>query len=494
MKTKGAALLPGSAARRRAVATTVLAAVLCSLAWLAGSLVTADPAHAASKGIVDWRLEMPEGISDLSTVPAIVEEMGPGKLQARWTRVYARWARLQPVAPGETSAADVDGDGYDDAYVAELDAVIGAFRARGINVIVTCTDCPEWASDRQYWTGGYDSDVVMKIADVTVRAEFQRFARFLALRYGPFGVRHFEVWNEPNLNSGLDPQLVGAAKTPVGPAVYLKMLKTFYAGARLGNSKAVIIAGATSRRGANDDNSTSPQWFARYLKSKGAGRYFNAYSHHPYTPPGSNPRPSAPPRLPKTMVGLGNIDTLLKIFPTKPFYLTEYGYSTGTVDAFCVTVSEADQARYMRQAYALVARKSQIKVLLWFLVADWAPNPEKPESGIYSGLVGTDGLRKPGWYAFAGGNRLTLTGPASAAAGVSFDLSGSLTTRVGALADVTLTLQSRSPSGTTWSKVATTTTAADGSFAVTARQSKSRVYRVIWNGVCESKGKRVVMP
>jgi hypothetical protein len=434
------------------------------------------------KGVVDWRLERPEGV-DPAALPSIVSEMGPRGLQASWTRVYARWKRLQPTAPGVTALGDADGDGYDDSYVAELDAVIDALHAQGINVIITGIDVPEWASDKRYWVGDYDPDVVMRIDAPLVRGAFRDFAKFLG-RHFAGRANHFEVWNEPNLGSGIYPQIVG--KKVVGPAVYFKMLKAFYRGAKQGNRNSVVIAGATSRRGANEAHSTSPQWFAKYLKVHGASKWFNAYSHHPYTPPGSRPAPNMPPRNPKNMVTLGNIDVLLKLFPRTPFYLTEYGYSTGTSDLFCVTVSPADQARYMRQAYARMARRQQVKALLWFLVVDYCPNSAQPANGIYSGLVGTDATRKPGWYAFAGHNQLTATTPWSSSAAAPFSVHGALTTKLGPSVGETVTLQSRGLSSSRWTKVATMATQAGGAYSFTVRQNRSKVYRVVWDGVCES--------
>ena len=44
--------------------------------------------------------------------------------------------------------------------------------------------------------------------------------------------------------------------------------------------------------------------------------------------------PEAPPRDPTTTVNLQNLGTLLAIFPTKPFYLTEYGYQTAACASF----------------------------------------------------------------------------------------------------------------------------------------------------------------
>ena len=126
--------------------------------------------------------------------------------------------------------------------------------------------------------------------------------------------------------------------------------------------------------------------------------------------------PSAAPKAATRAVTLGNIGVLLKIFPKKPFYLTEYGLSTGVTDLFCVTVSPADQARYLRQAFALASRRPQIKVLLWFLVKDFVQDPQNGD-GVYSGLVTPGDVRKPAWFAFAQGNALTVSAPSSAASG-----------------------------------------------------------------------------
>ena len=380
-------------------------ALTLALLALAGSLAAPQRAQATvGKGMIDWRLEMPEGISDLSTVPALVSEMGPAGLKANWTRIYFRWARLQPRQPSATDP------GYDAAYIAELDAVIGELHAQGIRVILTGTDVPAWAADPKYRKGAnYSTDVVPRMGAKVVYTAWRGLATFLAARYADKAGKtfaladHFEVWNEPNLGSGLYPQLVGKKKTVVGPKAYYLMLKYFYLGAKQGNRSAVVIAGATSRRGSNTASGTSPQWFAGYLKRMHATRYFNAYSHHPYTVPGSKPSPSAPPPQPKRMVTLGNISTLLKIFPKTPFYLTEYGYSTGKQDLFCLTVSPANQAKYLRQAYALAATHKQIKALFWFVEKDFfAPTAELPKGGIYSGLIGLDGKHKPAWDAFAG--------------------------------------------------------------------------------------------
>jgi hypothetical protein len=453
---------------------------------LIAALVPAS-AGAVARGVVDQQLETVNGVSP-SSIQAIAGELGPAGLGCAWTRVAVHWARLQPTAPNSAGV-----DAYDPAYLSELDSVVAALSAQHIRIILTGTDVPKWASDQRYWVNGtYDSDIVARMDDPVVSTAWQHLATFLAKRYKG-RADHFEVWNEPNLGSGIYPQLVGSKKTPVGPSTYIKMLKAFFAGARAGNSHAVVIAGATSRRGANDDHSTSPQWFASYLKSHGAAKYFQAYSHHPYTPPGSNPRPDAKPKNQKSQVTLGNISTLLKIFPTKPFYLTEYGLSTGEHDIFCVSVSPAQQAAYLTKAYAFVARYKQVKVLLWYLLTDWV-DPTQPPNGIFSGLQQADGTRKPAWFAFARGNAITVKTPSHAARGAAFAVQGALTTKTGPRAGESLLLQASTPGKSTWAHVADATTQADGTYGFQVSQTKTRSYRVVWDGVCQSTARKVTTP
>ncbi len=139
-----------------------------------------------------------------------------------------------------------------------------------------------------------------------------------------------------------------------------------------GDRAALVVAGSTAPIGYDDRYRTSPQRFARFLKDAGAAAYFDVYSHHPYTPGGSvNRAPDRPPNDPTSTVTLYNLKTLLRLFPGKPFYLTEYGYNTSPSFAFGgMTVTRVEQATYLRKAYAYAARYPQVKSLFWYLVKD----------------------------------------------------------------------------------------------------------------------------
>jgi hypothetical protein len=502
-----------SARRPRALRAIVGACIglVCAVAGLAYILFAPLPGTASvavarplGRGIVDYRLEQ-AGV-DTAQIPTLVAEVAdPDKLGASWTRVLVHWSALQPTEP--TGSEVSDAERYDAAYLARLDAIMGALSAKGVSVVLTPLDVPRWASDRSLWSSpppGYKADTYYSfyapdVEDATVGAQFKKLGQFLAERYSAAAyagkVRYFECWNEPNQGTYLYPQRPVSA-TNGGAAVYLKMLKLWAAGVRAGDPDAVVIAGATAPRGRGDAVSTPPQAFARYLKEHGATAYMDAYSHHPYTPGGSTRvQPGQMPNNPDRCVTLGNLSRLTSLFPTKPFYLTEYGYNTQYTIWFGVTVSPADQARYLREAYAYTAsRYKQVKALLWFLVDDMpAPAGSSAQYGVYMGVRTADGVRKPSWYAFAGGNKLTLTAPASTKAGARFTVSGVLTHKPAAGdAAETLTLQARTSSGAAWKKVASVKTdPATGAFSRTVQQSRTKLYRVVWGGVCESPARTV---
>ena len=251
---------------------------------------------------------------------------------------------------------------------------MGGLHAAGVKIILTTCDAPAWAQDSSLWKrppAGYARGPQSFYA---VRRgaldEYGDLAEFLARRYKR-RVQALECWNEPNLWSYIYPQRT-AGDAYFGARTYLRMLRAFHAGAHRARTGVRVIAGATSPVGLNDVYRTSPQRFARFLRRAGASRHFDVYSHHPYTPGGSlYAAPGQPPNDPSTTVTLGNLRTLLRVFPRKPFYLTEYGYSTKPTQAFGgFAVSETKQARYLRQAYRVAASHRQVKLLVWFLLRD----------------------------------------------------------------------------------------------------------------------------
>ena len=418
---------------------------------------------------------------------ALMDEIA-NNLRCKQLRMFVRWNIAEPTAGV-----------YDDAYLARIKATVKLARARGIRILACVYQTPKWASNSTYWRSpplgypkGYQPFYVMKRANLPA---FQAFAAHVAAYFGT-NVAAWQCWNEPNMWAYMYPQRT-TTDSIYAVRLYGDMLKRFHAGIARGNPSALVVAGATAPFGPNDKLRTSPQRWANQIRAFSLGNYFDVYSHHPYMIGGTrNTAPEALPSDPTHTVGLGNISVLLKKFPHKPFYLTEYGYNTAYSIVFGgQSVSTTVQADYLRRAFIFVRRYPQIKYLTWLMVRDYSPNGKSNNPlGIYTGLKTLSGAKKRSYYSFAGGNSLSLSAPTSVHRGVYFKLSGYLkSVPNGPIVGASVELQRRAPGVTKWSTFYTTKTSTGGYYKANVRQSyHTRYYRVLFRGVVWSSIHRVV--
>ena len=128
------------------------------------------------------------------------------------------------------------------------------------------------------------------------------------------------------------------------------------------------------------------------------------------------------PRDPSHTVWLANLGSLLGVFPDKPFYLTEFAYATAPSHLFGVWVSDAQQAAYLNAAFRVASRYDRVQLLLWFPRKDHAVGASYRDPwGNFSGLRTLRGVRKRAYYAYAGGNQLTMKAPPSVRSGGDAD-------------------------------------------------------------------------
>ena len=193
------------------------------------------------------------------------------------------------------------------------------------------------------------------------------------------------------------------------------------------------------------------------------------------------------PRDPDHTVVLANLDTLTSIFPDKPFYLSEYGYATSDNLLFGVSVDEVTQAAYLRRAFAYVTRYPQVKLLLWFPLWDWsATHSYGYRLGVYTGLRALSGRRKRAYYAFAGGNALSMRAPEAVERGEGLTLRGALTSEaMGALSGKWLVVEGRKAGGR-WVQVGRCRTGDEGAYVIRVRPLVGAFWRVRWRGVVGS--------
>jgi hypothetical protein len=478
--------------RRNCPSGSARAVALIAAATLLILVFSCSPALAtAAKGIADPTLTTPGSRLTPTVQAKALQQMST--LHAQYVRFVVSWAAAEPSKAGV----------FDETYLSSVAHAVSLAQTDGLSVIITFAYVPKWASDSRWWTDnpygttGYKACYAMQ-TDATTLAAFQAFVAHV-VNENP-GVWGYEVWNEPNLQLTLYPQAT-PQDAYFGVQVYIKMLRQVSTAVRDNAVDAQVIAGATSSRGAaagdplsDREKMTSPQRFAAQIKAAGVSSLFDAYSHHPYTPGGTAKNwPEAAPTHPAYTVTLQNLRTLLRIFPTKPFYITEYGYQTAPCASFSGQfVNVGKQADYLKRAYAYVQRFPQVKLLMWFLLDDYSPSGEAGDyNGCYTGLRDLFGVKKPAWYAFAGGNKLTLAGPASASRGQTITLSGVLSsTSFGLLADKGLIVQAHAD-GKPWAKVVTVKTNRHGFYSFTANATVSKTYRVVWTGVVTSSSRRV---
>jgi hypothetical protein len=276
----------------------------------------------------------------------------------------------------------------------------------GVHVIFSIYGTPRWAN------GGKGPNVAP-----TNPNDLRNFAYAAARRYGgsyPDGtggnlptVYEWLAWNEPNNPIFLTPQYKKTATGPsiVSAAAYAKICNAVYTGvhATLYASERVGC-GVTAPRGNNNPNSTrpsiSPVAFLRACKKAGL-KTFDAWAHHPYySSPGETPttKPLSPKGSPSNAITLANIGDLIKevtrLYGNKRIWITEYGYQTNPPDPV-FGVSYANQALYLKQAFAIARQNPRIDMMLWFLLRD-----EPSLAGWQSGLMTASGKKKPAFAAF----------------------------------------------------------------------------------------------
>jgi len=172
---------------------------------------------------------------------------------ARWIRFDVDWSTVEP----ERGRSDWSG----------VDRVVAAAVERGLQVLGLITNTPAWARIEE---SGDDSH-----GRPSDPAEFGRFAGDAAARYAGT-VRHWEIWNEPNLTQFFTP----------APDVeqYARLLSAAATAIRAAAPDAVIVTGGLSPA---TDNGTdiSPTTFLDELYDRGAEDDFDAVGMHPYSYP-----------------------------------------------------------------------------------------------------------------------------------------------------------------------------------------------------------------
>lgn len=340
----------------------------------AGLLLAATPAVGlgAAPAIQDDRLpvvrigEIPKRLDILAATGAKV------------TRVDLFWSHISPRRPASPASPS------DRAYNwTRPDAILTGLRRRGIRPIVSVYSSPRWAAvGRRGPVAGQPFNPWAPARP----ADFGDFMQALATRY-PF-VRHYEIWNEPNIQLFFRPQRVG--RTYASVPAYAGLVKAAYPRIKRANPRAVVIAGVAGPKGKSLADGVGAVDWIRALRSQRIP--LDAYSQHiyPASPPVSDTK--AIPSWNSINLLLGELNR----FPggrRKALYITEAGYTTARTPYRRVAFTQAQQAAYMRQMFALPqTRQRRVPAIVWFNLQDNANWP--------AGVLLANGRRKPSYAVF----------------------------------------------------------------------------------------------
>lgn len=314
---------------------------------------------------------------------------------AKVTRFDVLWSTVAPTRPANPR------NPADPAYDwSRVDAVMTQLAAARIVPIVSVYSTPGWAVIRPTrYEFAYNPNAPRPAA-------FRDFMHALARRYSgtfpnPAGapatlprVRHFEIWNEPNLRN----YFRLGARSNLGH--YKKLLNAAYPAIKQANRRAIVIAGVGGPRSSTGQGNVGAREWMRGIVLDRRTK-LDAYSQHIYPAAGPRARVEAFPSwssIPEIL------QTLNRRTPGMKLYITEAGYTTGTTPFRNVRVSLPVQNRYLNQIFGLPAvRSSQVAAVVWFNLQD---NVNWP-----AGLLRADGSRKPSFASFVRFARRPIPGP-----------------------------------------------------------------------------------
>ncbi|MDQ4143831.1 MAG: cellulase family glycosylhydrolase, partial [Actinomycetota bacterium] len=285
---------------------------------------------------------------------------------ARWLRFNFFWAQIQHCGPTE----------YD---WAPYDHIVKEATARGLRILGIIAYAPPWANPLAVSGDPYPP---------LVAADYGRFARATAQRYAPLGVRHWEIWNEPNTAEFWRPM----------PNVeeYFQLLKEGYQAIKGVDPDATVMIGGLTRA-ADDSMNISPVTFLRRLYELGAAPFFDAVGWHPYSAPGGPTE--------ETLYGNAwrELSEARKVMEKSgdggtKIWLTEYGFATGGADGSPWKVSEERQASLLKEAYGLAGTYSWAGPLFWYTYRDAGGDPNDAQN--FFGIVRNDFSPKPAFFTY----------------------------------------------------------------------------------------------
>jgi hypothetical protein len=259
----------------------------------------------------------------------MLKEMG-----GSWATEFFPWAYIQPSDPNR----------YDWEHA---DLVVDAARANGIPLIARLDGVPTWARP---------ADKTWRYLAPERYADFGNFVHAFVSRYKD-RVRHYIIWNEPNLASEW------GQRAP-DPAGYLELLKVAYTRAKEADPRSIVLMAGLAPTMERSDIAMNDLDYLSALYDEGAAPYFDALAAHSY---GIKSPASDPPDPRK--VNFRRVEELRDIMvqhgdAAKEVYMTEGGWNDSARWSFAVRPSQ--RVQYTLEAYELAREWEWLRAMcLW---------------------------------------------------------------------------------------------------------------------------------
>jgi hypothetical protein len=349
------------------------------------------------------------------------------------------WSNLAP-SPTKASVPSgvdlTDPAAYNLGYWTRVDHLVEGAQARGMQVLMSIAGpAPRWAETcKSFERSHYGKE------KGTCRPSDKLYGQFVtavAKRYGGTGkdvagttiprVKRFSIWNEPDLNSWISPQIkkFRGVKVSVGARIYRDLV---YAGTKAlrgnGHRSDQILLGETAPIGQGTIR-TAPAVFYQTLfcvnakgkklrgsvaKNAGCKRRMtkldvNGVAHHPYTKRAVQTPLARQRSTDITMANLGLLSKILKQgvrskllkASATGLYLTEYGVSSHPPAKTGYGVSPGRQAEWINEFEYLSYKNRKVKTVTQFQLEDDTALKTK---AFQTGLRFSDGRNKPAYGAY----------------------------------------------------------------------------------------------
>jgi GH35 family endo-1,4-beta-xylanase len=258
----------------------------------------------------------------------LTDEVEPWKIQrsfqmanemgARWAVEYFPWGYIEY------------GDGRFDWRHSDL--VVNAAYAAGLTLVARLDWVPEWARPPQ---------TNPKYLTPEARARFATFAAAFAERYRG-RIRHYIVWNEPNLTAEW-------GFRPVDPAGYAELLRLTSTAIKRADPGAIVLAAGLAPTLERSAAALDDLDFLEGMYAAGVAPYFDMVAVHAYGWKAPPDEPAAPDR-----VNFARVELVRHVLEqhgdaAKPILITEGGWNDSP--RWTKSVRPAQRAAYTVRAY-----------------------------------------------------------------------------------------------------------------------------------------------